>query len=56
MSLANNSRVPCLLQEADWFAEQLLATMPWLKVVVSLRDPISQAIAMHLHNVGHGRP
>ncbi|KAI3428273.1 hypothetical protein D9Q98_006652 [Chlorella vulgaris] len=44
------------VMEADWFAEQLLATMPWLKVVVSLRDPISQAIAMHLHNVGHGRP
>ncbi|EFN58048.1 hypothetical protein CHLNCDRAFT_142285 [Chlorella variabilis] len=42
--------------EADWFAERLAATMPWLRVVVSMRDPISQAIAMHLHNIAHGRP
>lgn len=41
--------------EADWMASQLAATFPWLRVVVSLRDPISQAIAMHLHNVMHQR-
>ena len=47
---------PGAVQEADWFAERLAATMPWLRVVVSMRDPISQAIAMHLHNIAHGRP
>ncbi len=36
-------------------AGQLASTFPWLRVVISLRDPISQAIAMHLHNVMHGR-
>ncbi|KAL4443805.1 hypothetical protein ABPG75_011542 [Micractinium tetrahymenae] len=41
--------------EADWIAAQLAATFPWLRVVVALRDPISQAIAMHLHNVMHKR-
>ena len=43
------------LQESEWLPQQLAATFPWLRVVVSLRDPISQAIAMHLHNVMHAR-
>lgn len=41
--------------EADWMPRQLAETFPWLRVVISLRDPISQAIAMHLHNVMHQR-
>ncbi|PSC68100.1 deacetylase sulfotransferase [Micractinium conductrix] len=41
--------------ESEWLPQQLAATFPWLRVVVSLRDPISQAIAMHLHNVMHAR-
>ena len=44
------------VQEADWLAAQLAEAFPWLKLVISMRDPISQAIAMHLHNVAHGRP
>lgn len=36
-------------------ASQLAATFPWLRVVVSLRDPISQAIAMYNHNVQHNK-
>jgi hypothetical protein len=43
------------LQEGEWLAEQLAGTFPWLKVVISMREPISQAIAMHLHNLLHGR-
>jgi hypothetical protein len=43
------------VQEAHWLAEQLKETFPWLKLVISMRDPISQAIAMHLHNLSHNR-
>ena len=43
------------MQEGEWLAEQLAGTFPWLKVVISMREPISQAIAMHFHNLAHGR-
>lgn len=48
---------PCsaCLQESDWLPEQLAAAFPWLKMAISMREPISQAIAMLLHNVQHGR-
>ena len=45
----------CCLQDGHWLAEQLKATFPWLKLVISMRDPISQALAMHLHNLAHNR-
>lgn len=45
----------CGVQEAEWLAAQLKQELPWVKLVVSLRDPISQALAMHLHNLAHNR-
>lgn len=41
--------------EGHYMAERLKATFPWVKVVISMRDPISQALAMHLHNLSHNR-
>jgi hypothetical protein len=45
----------CALQEGEWLAQQLAQELPWVKMVVSLREPISQALAMHLHNLSHNR-
>lgn len=42
--------------EGPWLAARVAAAFPWLRVVISMRDPISQALAMHLHNLSHGRP
>lgn len=41
--------------EGVWFAGHLAATFPWLRVLISMRDPISQALSMHLHNLSHNR-
>ncbi|KAL4437388.1 hypothetical protein ABPG75_004527 [Micractinium tetrahymenae] len=42
-------------QAGDWLAPQLRELMPWLKLVLSLREPISQAISMLQHNLDHDR-
>ncbi|PSC68106.1 sulfotransferase [Micractinium conductrix] len=42
-------------QEGGWLAAQMAEALPWVKVVVSMRDPISQALAMFLHNYMHNR-
>lgn len=42
--------------EGHWMAAGAARLFPWLKVVIAMRDPISQALAMHLHNLSHGRP
>ncbi|KAL4429840.1 hypothetical protein ABPG77_010957 [Micractinium sp. CCAP 211/92] len=42
-------------QAGSWLAPQLRELMPWLKLVLSLREPISQAISMLQHNLDHGR-
>lgn len=41
--------------ESRWLAGQLRDLFPWLKIVVSMREPISQAIAMVFHNLDKGR-
>ncbi|EFN58047.1 hypothetical protein CHLNCDRAFT_142283 [Chlorella variabilis] len=41
-----------VVEESDWLPEQLAAAFPWLKMAISMREPISQAIAMLLHNPG----
>ncbi|KAL4429841.1 hypothetical protein ABPG77_010958 [Micractinium sp. CCAP 211/92] len=41
--------------ESKWLAGQLQDLFPWLKIVVSMREPISQAIAMVFHNLDKGR-
>ncbi|PSC68517.1 sulfotransferase [Micractinium conductrix] len=41
--------------EGRWLAAQLHDLFPWLKIVVSMREPISQAIAMIFHNIEHNR-
>lgn len=45
----------CALQEGGWLAAQVAEQLPWVKVVISMRDPISQALAMFLHNYMHNR-
>jgi len=42
-------------QEGSWLAPQVAQQLPWVKIVVSMRDPISQALAMFLHNYMHNR-
>lgn len=39
----------------EWLAPQLRELMPWVKLVLSLREPISQAISMLKHNLDHDR-
>lgn len=46
---------PSALQEGGWLAAQMAEQLPWVKVVISMRDPISQALAMFLHNYMHNR-
>lgn len=41
--------------EGKWLAGQLRDLFPWLRIVVSMREPISQAIAMLNHNLEHKR-
>ncbi|KAL4443808.1 hypothetical protein ABPG75_011545 [Micractinium tetrahymenae] len=42
-------------QEGGWLAAQVAQQLPWVRVVISMRDPISQALAMFLHNYMHNR-
>ena len=44
-----------LPQEGLWLAPRLREAFPWLRLVISMRDPISQALSMHLHNLSHNR-
>ncbi|KAL4855091.1 Mitochondrial metalloendopeptidase OMA1 [Chlorella vulgaris] len=39
----------------DWLAPQLKELMPWVKLVLSIREPISRAISMLQHNLDHQR-
>lgn len=43
------------VMEGEWLAQQVAQELPWVKMVVSLREPISQSLAMHLHNLSHNR-
>jgi len=38
------------VREGELLAPRLLATMPWVKLIVSLREPISRAASMLIHN------
>lgn len=48
--------MPHAVQEAAWLPERLAQNFPWLKIIISMRDPISQAMALYLHNIAHDRP
>lgn len=41
--------------EGRWLAMQLMEIYPWLKIVMTMREPISQAIAMLNHQLDHKR-
>jgi hypothetical protein len=41
--------------EGKWLAPQMHQLFPWLKLIVSMREPISQAISMVFHNLDSKR-
>ncbi|PSC68491.1 sulfotransferase [Micractinium conductrix] len=41
--------------EGEWLAPKLARDLPWLKLVLSLREPISRWISMLKHNLDNGR-
>ncbi|KAI7837039.1 hypothetical protein COHA_009116 [Chlorella ohadii] len=41
--------------EGRWLAPQMAHLFPWLRMIVSMREPISQAISMVFHNLDSNR-